>query len=92
MRANFVVLSALTAAALLGAMTASATVLTVAPGAPTFSGMSVHGGLDTATDPGTTTKTPASAELLVQAAEPETYALILAGLLFVGQRLRDQRR
>jgi len=40
---------------------------------------------------GTTTKVLVGAELLAPVPEPETYALILAGLLFVGLRTRAQR-
>ena len=41
---------------------------------------------------GTSTKVLIGAELLAPIPEPETYALILAGLLFVGLRTRAQRR
>jgi len=48
MRANFVVLSALTAAVLLNAAAASATVLTVTPAAPVLGGVSAAGAPDVA--------------------------------------------
>ncbi|MEO6280361.1 PEP-CTERM sorting domain-containing protein [Roseateles sp.] len=38
------------------------------------------------------TQAPTGAELQARAPEPETYALILAGLLFVGLRMRSERR
>lgn len=91
MRSNFV-LGVLTAAALMGGTAASAAVITVAPGAPTFSGMAVPGAPDSSTDRRAAAKAPVDAEMLTPAPEPETYALILAGLLFVGLRMRDQRR
>lgn len=75
-------LSTLAAAALLGGSPASAAVLTVAPGGASFSGVSTAG---------TTTGQLAGARPPARAPEPETYALILAGLLFVGLRARAQR-
>lgn len=81
-------LAALATAALLGSAAASATVLTAAPDTATFGGVSAAGVANATANPA---PRPVGARLPAPVPEPETYALILAGLLFVGLRMRAQR-
>lgn len=82
-------LSLLATMALSSSAPASAAVLTMAPGGATFSGESAARAA--------TARAPAAVQITADARrpspapEPETYALLLAGLLFVGLRTRAQR-
>lgn len=86
MRAKHLVLSALAASALWSGATASAA---AAPDTASFSSLSTAGATHTAPVP--VAGKPVGARAWTQVPEPETYALILAGLLFVGLRTRAQR-